>query len=97
MAKRTAPRETLLYGKKYHRGVTPDEAGVSLVELLTAADRVDVRDKSLVVIGGEEHVRTEVVYYQKVRHAEQRPQRFVDPAAESVSRISGVLRLPPKH
>jgi hypothetical protein len=59
------PRETVLFGKEYKRGVTAEEAGCSLFDLYRDHVRADIRDRSLIAIHGEEYVRTTVIYYQK--------------------------------
>lgn len=62
-----APRERVLFGKMFHRGVTAAQANVDLFRLYREHDRADVRDVSSVAMSGEEYVRVSVVYYLKVR------------------------------
>jgi len=57
----------VLYGKSYHKGVAAGDprVNVPLVQHVLQADRLDVRDVSLIVMEGVEYIRTTLVAYRK--------------------------------
>lgn len=63
-----APREIVLFGVSYHRGV-PAATHVDLFRLYRDHQRADVREMTSVAIDGEEFVKVSVTYYIKVNHA----------------------------
>lgn len=59
------PREHVLFGKSYHKGVPASHANVQPVTDIIQADRLDVRDVSLIVMEGVEYIRVTLVAYRK--------------------------------
>lgn len=55
----------MLFGKQYHKGVPASHANIAPVHDVIQADRLDVRDVSLIVMEGEEYIRVTLVAYRK--------------------------------